>query len=408
MTFTAEKIALREIEGRHQKCRQLLQKFIPEASGLLLFSRTNIYYLTGSRANGILWLPLQGSPVLMVRKAEERCQLESPLQNIVSFKSYSQVPALCQEAQSPLGSCIAAEMQALPWSLANMLQERLSKYTFIAGDSIVHKARYTKSEYELACMRHAGNCHHKAFHEILPQKIHAGMSERQIAHTLWKIFYELHHGGMIRMEHFGEETFLGRIAAGNSGNYPTPFNGPLGVQGEHPALPFMGYAGNIWKKNEILTVDTGFNHKGYHSDCTVTYFAGKKESIPTIVQKAHACCQEILASAAMALKPGADLQQIWLKAKETAHKAGFADNFMGLGVNQVPFLGHSIGLAMDEWPAIYDASFTVENGAVFALEPKIALENIGMVGTEEVFAIHEAGNECLTGNMTNIMCIEDL
>ncbi len=408
MSFNAEKMSLQEVETRQSKCRQLLQKYLPDASGLLLFSRTNIYYLTGTRSNGILWLPLEGEPVLMVRKGEERCKLESPIKHIIPFKSYSEAPNICQEAGSPFGSCIAAEMRALPWSLANMLQERLKGVSFVNADNILDKARSTKTAYELQCLRHAGAAHHKALHELLPQRIAPNLNERQIAHSIWKIFFELNHGGMLRMEHYGEDIFLGRIAAGESGNYPSPFNGPLGTQGEHPALPYMGYAGNVWEKGQILMVDTGFMHKGYHSDCSVTYFAGKKSAIPSLVQKAQQCCQEILLRCQEDLKPQADLQDIWIKACSIAEKAGFQEGFMGHGLNKVSFLGHGIGLAIDEWPAIHKASCPVENHMVFALEPKISLPNIGMVGSEEVFIVTDAGAECITGNMTDIICIDTI
>ncbi len=405
MIFTAEKISLQEVETRQNTCRQLLQKSIPQASGFLLFSRTNIYYLTGTRANGILWLPLQGEAVLMVRKGEERCKLESPVKNIVSFKSYSEVPKICHEMGSPLGSCIAAEMRALPWSLAHMLQERLKDISFVSADNILDKARSIKSAYELQCLRHAGAAHHKVLHELLPEKIKPGFTERQIAHSIWELSFAHNHGGMLRMDHYGEDIFLGRIAAGTSALYPSPFNGPLGTQGEHPALPYMGYAGNVWEKDQVLMVDTGFVHKGYHSDCSVTYFAGQKSALPNIVQKAQHCCQEILMHCQENLKPGANLQDIWLSACSIAKKAGFQEGFMGNGLNKVSFLGHGIGLAMDEWPAIHNAPCLVETHMAFAIEPKIALPSIGMVGTEEVFIITNEGTECITGHMTDIICI---
>ena len=42
------------------------------------------------------------------------------------------------------------------------------------------------------------------------------------------------------MEKFGEEIFFGHIAIGESANYPSVFNGPVGLNGMHPAVPLMG------------------------------------------------------------------------------------------------------------------------------------------------------------------------
>ena len=75
-----------------------LQTLAPAAGGILVFSRLNIYYLTGTYGQGVLWLPLSGEPVLMIRKGVNRALLESPLKNIVSFKSYSALAPLCAEA----------------------------------------------------------------------------------------------------------------------------------------------------------------------------------------------------------------------------------------------------------------------------------------------------------------------
>ena len=51
--------------------------------------------------------------------------------------------------------------------------------------------------------------------------------------------------------------------------------------------------------------------------------------------------------------PGAIPAQIYAEIMETlVDKLEFADHFMGYADNQVPFLGHGIGLAIDEWPVI--------------------------------------------------------
>ena len=62
------------------------------------------------------------------------------------------------------------------------------------------------------------------------------------------------------------------------------------------------------------------------------------------------------------------------------------------------FLGHSIGLAMDEYPAIAKGfDLTIKPNEVFAIEPKIKLDDIGLVGTENTYLVSEQGGICLTG-----------
>ena len=70
---------------------------------------------------------------------------------------------------------------------------------------------------------------------------------------------------------------------------------------------------------------------------------------------------------------------------------------MGFGSNQVPFLGHGIGLAIDEFPAIAGKVHTpLEANMVIALEPKKGLEGIGLVGVENTFLVTDEGGEKLT------------
>jgi Xaa-Pro dipeptidase len=139
--FTAlEQLPRQEMELRHEKCRKLLKTLAPACSGLLVFSRVNTYYLTGHCANGVLWLPMSGEPVLMVRKGIERAEMESPLARIVPFRSYSDLPGLCAEAGAPLSGAVAVEMGGLSWSLGQLLQAKLKGVEFRPGDDILTRA----------------------------------------------------------------------------------------------------------------------------------------------------------------------------------------------------------------------------------------------------------------------------
>ena len=143
---TIERMDAAELALRHAHCREFLQRFAPQAEGLLVFSRVNIYYLTGTLANGLFWLPLDGEPVLLSRRGLERAKLESPLEHILSFRSYSDIPGLVKDAGSPLGKVLAADMGGLSWSLANLLQAKLPDHEFVPGDQVLARSRARKTE----------------------------------------------------------------------------------------------------------------------------------------------------------------------------------------------------------------------------------------------------------------------
>ncbi len=396
-----------ELVRRHEAVRTHLQTVAPNAGGILVFSRLNIYYLTGTFGQGVLWLPLSGDPVLMLRKGVNRARLESGIKNVVSFKSYSELPSICADAGCPFTPTIAAVMAGLTWQLGNLLAAKLKDYSIVSGDHAVALAKMVKSEFELDIMRRCGEKHHRCLYDILPKHIQPGMTEREISHKAWEVFFSEGHMGILRMQAYGEECFLGHVAAGDSGNYPSSFNGPLGLRGEHPASALMGNAGKVWKEGEPLMLDIGFQLEGYHTDKTQAYFAGSESAIPDDMRKAHDFCVEMQGWVCENAKPGVTPAELYVYCIEQADKRGFADGFMGLDENKVPFIGHGIGLTIDEFPPVARGfDHPLEKGMTLAIEPKQGVRGVAMVGVENTFEITDSGARCITGDSYEMVGVE--
>lgn len=55
-------------------------------------------------------------------------------------------------------------------------------------------------------------------------------------------------------------------------------------------------------------------------------------------------------------------------------------------MNGCKFLGHSIGLTMDETPVLAKGfSAPLESGMTLAVEPKIAIPGVGLIGCENTY-----------------------
>ncbi|MBF0482707.1 MAG: aminopeptidase P family protein [Desulfovibrionaceae bacterium] len=408
MFESLERMPLEELQVRWDACRALLAAAEPGASGLMAFSRQSIYYLTGVLAQGVFWLPLAGQPVLLLRRGLGRARLESPVERLGTFRSYGDLPGLLAGFGSPLGAVVAVEKSGLSWSLGELFAAKLPGVTFAGADKVLAKAQAVKSGWELRKMRLCGARHHKALHELMPGRIKPGMTERELSLVALDAFFSLGHQGHMRMSAYGEEVFFGHISAGDSSNYPSVFNGPLGLRGEHPAIPFMGYAGKVWKPGEPLAMDIGFTIEGYCTDKTQIYFAGPAARLPDAVRAGHDFCVAVQAYVADNLRPGRVPSAIYAHCVDWAERAGFAEGFMGLGDNKVAFLGHGIGLAIDGHPVIakgFDEPF--ETGMVLAVEPKMGIPGVGMVGVENTFEVTETGGVCLTGDDYGIVCVGD-
>jgi len=402
-----EIVPLRELENRWNRCRALLKTCIPRAEGIIVFSRLNIYYLSGTFGNGIFWLPADGKPVLLCRRGLDRARLESAVENILPFRSYKDIEAVLTDAGSPLPDTVAVEMSGLSWTLGNSLTAALPGHAFVAGDKVLAMTRGTKSAWELAKLEKAGVGHARCLVELLPAVLKEGMTELAIAHALSRLFYDAGHHGILRMGSYGEEVFMGHIAAGDSGNYPSVFNGPLGLRGAHPAVPHMGSGTKVWQAGEPLTIDNGFCFEGYQTDKTQVYWLGERGAIPAKVQAAHDFCIEVQSWIVHHIKPGVLPSDIWHHVSTWAEQEGWGEGFMGLGKNKVGFVGHGIGLAIDEYPVLARGfDLPLEQGMVLAVEPKIGIPQVGMVGVENTFVVTEQGGTSLTGDQFQIICID--
>lgn len=415
MFTSIEVIPQAELEARRARLRAVLAERYPDLDGLMVFSRTNIYYLTGTFAIGLLWFPLEGEPVLAVRKGAERAALEAPTTACVTYKSYRQIPDLMREAGSPITRRFGVEEGGLSWTLGNSFSRYFRDYEFVPADAALDRARSVKTAWELAKVRAAGERHYECMAKIFPQRLRYGMSGFEAARILWNIFAEHGNTAGTRMSELGQEVVLGHLSVDENVAYPSYYNGPLGVKGVHPSAAYMGYAGELWKQGSLLAVDVGFVYEGYNSDKTLIYFAGKKSRIPDWARRAQDCCLEIQRRVAEGLRPGGVPSELYRRSLDVAAKAGYSEGYMGYAGNRVPFMGHSLGLQVDEWPVLAEKfDEPLEEDMVIALEPKITVPGKGMVGVENTFVVKAGGGAAVSAGAPDLsvdpgdfVCIEE-
>jgi Xaa-Pro dipeptidase len=95
--------------------------------------------------------------------------------------------------------------------------------------------------------------------------------------------------------------------------------------------------------------------------------------------------------------PGISADQVYHWALEAAARLGYRDRFMGSSAARAPYVGHGVGLELDELPLISSRfDWPLEENMVFALEPKVILPEIGLVGVENTFLLTRQGLEPLT------------
>ena len=406
MSTVLERLPADELKLRQHRCLGLFEAMHPDASGILSFSFVNHYYLSGSPAqDGLLWLPREGEPLLMVRKGIDRVRVESSLTRIVPFRSFGDVAGLCAEHEVPLGAIVGVEKGGLSWALGDMLSSKLKGLTLVDASPALTRSRSVKTAFEMERMRETGRRHKEATEEVA-NLIQAGMTERQIMTAGWGTFVTRGYPGISRSSSMGKEGVYGQVVVGDNGNFPICTDGTIGYVGPHTSIPHFG-SDTVWTKKSLLHHDTTFCYQGYYSDKTQMFWSGAASSIPDVVRRAQDVCMDIEVRCSAMLRPDVAPEEIWYAALDIAHKAGYADSFMGLDGNQVKFVGHGIGLEAEGFPVLAP-SFTepLQVGMTLALEPKISIRGMGMVGVENVFEITPEGGKSLSGDNFDIVCIE--
>jgi Xaa-Pro aminopeptidase len=95
-------------------------------------------------------------------------------------------------------------------------------------------------------------------------------------------------------------------------------------------------------------------------------------------------------------KPGVESGSIYEFGLDYAKKLDYEDHFMGVGPERIRFVGHGVGLELDEFPFL-NAGQTMElqENMVIALEPKLVFPGRGAVGIENIHLVTKTGLEQL-------------
>jgi len=387
-----EKVPFAELKNRMSCFRKQMDVSNPDWEMTVIFSKINLYYFTGTMQDGILIIPKNEEAKFWVRRSYERALDESLFSSIEPMNSFRDAA----KSVSRLPDTVYLETEVVPLALYQRFQKYFPFKNVKSADAQICAVRAVKSEYELSLLRKAGRIHQHVLEDLVPDMLREGMSEAALSTELFSVLVEEGHHGACRFGMFDTEMILGNVCFGESSIYPTYFNGPGGKLGLSPAAPVLGSRDRKLRKGDLVFVDVGCGVDGYHTDKTTTYMFGS--SLPQYAIDAHNKCVDIQNEAALMLKPGSIPSDIYRTIMDKLDE-NFLRNFMGFGNHKVKFLGHGVGLLIDETPVIAEGfDEPLQEGMVFALEPKKGIENIGMVGIENTFIVTADGGDCITGD----------
>jgi Xaa-Pro aminopeptidase len=391
MRNTEGRVPLGELEGRIARFRARMDEDCPGWEMAAILGRINLFYFTGTIQDGLLLIRPDGDPVFWVRRSYERALRESPAPWFRPMGGFRDAAM----GTGTIPRTVYMETEVVPLALAGRFRKHFPVTEVRSLDRQVMGVRAVKSPFELSLMEHAGAIHGRVLGEQVPDMLREGMTEAALAVELYQALVEEGHQGIVRFGSFNTEIEVGQIGFGENSLYPTCFNGPGGSTGLCPAAPVLGSRSRRLAAGDLVFIDCACGVDGYQTDKTMTYvFRG---SLPGEAADAHRHCVELEKGMARMLRPGYTPSSIYATAMESLGPA-FLENFMGFGDRRAGFLGHGVGLAVDELPAIAPGfDDPLVEGMTIALEPKKGIPGTGMVGTENTYVVTKRGGRSLTG-----------
>nr|WP_321452988.1 Xaa-Pro peptidase family protein [uncultured Carboxylicivirga sp.] len=396
----SEKTPASELKMRMDAFCRIMNDNNPDWQMAMIFSKVNLLYFTGSMSEGVLIVERDSGAIYWVRRSYERAIEESAFEDIRPMGSYRDAAQLYEKKPS----VVYLESEFVPLAMFKRIQKHFLFESFKGLDFQVSMTRAVKSAWELNFMEQAGKIHQRVLEAKVPALLREGMTEADLAAELYEVMVKEGHQGTARFAMHDTEIVVAQLGFGTSSLVPTNFDGPGGNRGLNAAMPSLGSRQRTLKKGDLVFVDMGVGVNGYHSDKTVTYMFG--QSLPDEVISIHKQCVDIQNKVASMLKPGNSGEMIYESIMDSLSPE-FQKNFMGFGNRQVKFLGHGIGLTVDELPVLakgFDMPF--KENMVFAVEPKKGIEGVGMVGIENTFVVTPEGGRCITGTHPGLILVE--
>jgi Xaa-Pro aminopeptidase len=334
-----------------------------DVPALLVTAPTNVRYLTGyAGTNGAVVVRPDGATFLTDFRYAPTARAYEAFVDVAIIER-----DLLGSVARLMPQLARSDRVGFETSLSYGEQRRLDEGTegieLVALDGVVEHLRRTKSELELAAIRHAMDELERVYQRIAEDGL-VGRTEAEVA---WAIERQIREAG------FPGLSFPPIVAAG-------PYGGSPHTTPRDEAIP----AGTL------VVVDIGAQgESGYCSDCTRTFAAGP--GLPDAAREEYAIVLEAQLAGLAAVRAGTTGVDADAAARSVIAERLDAALF-GHG------LGHGIGLDVHEAPTLSTTSTdTLLAGDVCSVEPGVYRPDAWGIRIEDAVVVTEDGCDILTG-----------
>ncbi|MEO6457414.1 MAG: Xaa-Pro peptidase family protein [Chloroflexia bacterium] len=377
--------------------------------GVIATQNADVFYLGGVVQQAQLYLPLDGPPVLMVRKHLGRSHMVSQLPpgSVVGVRSLKELPGIIEAAGSRPRR-IGFELDTLPVSIFQAYEKALAplEAELVDASSLFRRVRAIKSDYEIEQIKHAADIAEVGVQAAV-ERLREGVTEVEVAAHVEAATRMAGHSGAVRIRAYGQEMHMGHLLAGGSGSLASFMNSPTGGYGPGPWAPYGAGRRQI-ERGEPVLLDYSGEWGGYIADQTRMLSVGP---LSRFWLDAYDAMREVLFYLELEVRPGITSGNLYDMALHCAESLGHGDNFMGPPEEESPgqkvyFVGHGVGLELDEWPPLQRGTTAVlEEGMTLAIEPKLIFARRGAIGVEDTFLLTGDGLVALTHSSREIVSV---
>lgn len=347
----------------------------------LISTSVNMLYASGRIFNGFYYIPLEGEPVMFVKRPNN-------IANAVAIRKPELIPGLLKDMGYALPGTMYVEGDEIGYNSWVRFQHCFPDCKFVNSTAALRVVRSIKTDLEVSLIKESARRHEEVYARI-PEIFRPGMTDTDLAVELEYLIRK--NGGLGIFRTFGDlECTQGTLLTGDNASAPSPYDFSLGGAG-HYSIP-VGANGTVIEKGNSIMVDMAGNFTGYLDDCSRAFSYGK---LSEKAYRAHNVAIEIQHNFENA-KEGDICEDFYLNTLALVERNGLSDCFMGT-VQQAKFIGHGVGIVINELPVLCKRDRTVlKQNMVLALEPKFIIEGSGAVGVEDTYVIGKDKNERIT------------
>jgi Xaa-Pro aminopeptidase len=336
--------------ARRARAQQLIRE--SDADAALITARQNVRYLTGlASSNAALLLPAEGDGALLATDSRYAGAARRDAPDLdLAEERFIEARLATEASRRGIGRLAFEAHEMTVERHAGLVAKAEGVATLPFGRKI-ETLRLVKDAEELEKIEVACRLSDAALAEVLPQ-IRAGMSERMLASLLD------HAMALLGAERPAFDTI---VAAGENG-----------------AIPHHAPTERELAAGDLVTMDFGALHDGYHADMTRTVaigaVAGWQREVYDLVARAQ---QAGIAT----LEDGVEAGAVDAAAREVIEAAGHAAHFQH-------GLGHGVGLEIHEAPMLgYGRTGKLTDRVPVTVEPGVYLPGMGGVRIEDVLVV---------------------